>query len=321
MPAPGPPPPPPPSPVPAEWRTALILHAALETGLLAALADPARPEEAARAAGLDARAARIVATALLASGHLEDAGEGAVRLSRSGRELADPRGDAAGELHLEARAIRSHLRLAETLLTGEPPDDVSAGDRLTRERFQAAMRSIAAPRAEEMAAAVGPPRGGGRLLDVGGAPGTYARRLAAAGWRVTVLDLPETLEIGAPALAAAGVEAVGGDVTRAIPEGPWDAVYLGNVVHLFDRETAAGLLRRAGAALVPGGLLAVQEVLGGVSHQAPGFGVMMLLSTAGGDAWGERDYRDWMAAAGCPLERIVPIARGWHHLLLGHREP
>jgi SAM-dependent methyltransferase len=215
--------------------------------------------------------------------------------------------------------VRSHLRLAEVLVTGEPADDVSGGDRATRERFMRAMRAIAGPRADESAVAIGPPRGHGRLLDVGGAPGTYARRFAAAGWEVTVLDLPGTLAVGAPALEAAGVATVAGDATEALPAGPWDAVYLGNVLHLFDPPTAAAVIARAAAALVPHGLLAVQEVLGDRSPQGPAFGVMMLLSTPGGDAHGEGDYRRWMGAAGCPPERVVAIADGWHHLLLGRR--
>ncbi len=304
-----------------DWRSVLVAHAALATGLLAALEEPATPAEAAGAAGLDPRATRVVCTALTSSGVLEPAGDGRLRLTDAGAALVRPEGDRdpAGELFLEVRAIRSHLRLDETLLTGRPPDEVSGGDRATRERFMRAMRQVAGERADETAAAIGPPRGGGRLLDVGGAPGTYARRMAAEGWSVTVLDLPETLEIGEPDLRAAGIATVAGDATRALPAGPWDVVYLGNVVHLFDPATAAALLARAGAALAPGGLLAVQEVVGDLSPQGPSFGVMMLLSTAGGDAYDEGRLRGWMADAGCPVERAVAIAGGWHHLLLGRR--
>lgn len=305
----------------ADWRTTLIAHAALETGLLAAYGTPSTTAAAAAATGLDPRATGIVSAALVGSGHLRAAGD-VLALTDAGAALVDPPGadhDPAGELHLEARAVRSHLRLAEVLVTGAPVDDVSAGEPATRERFMRAMRAIAGPRADESAVALGPPRGHGRLLDVGGAPGTYARRFAAAGWEVTVLDLPETLEVGAAALEAAGVATVAGDATRALPGGPWDAVYLGNVLHLFDAATAAAVIARAADALVPRGLLAVQEVLGDRSPQGPAFGVMMLLSTAGGDAWGEAEYRGWMTAAGCPPERVVPIADGWHHLLLGRR--
>ena len=65
------------------------------------------------------------------------------------------------------------------------------------------------------------------------------------------------------------------------------------------------------------GRLAIQEVLGDLSPQGPGFGVMMLLSTEGGDAHPRAAYAEWMEAAGRPLERVVSLEEGWHHLLLG----
>lgn len=304
-----------------DWREVLVLDAALETGLIAALAEgPWAVEELAGALGLDPRAVRIVGAALADFGVAEERGE-ELALAPRGRDLLEPTGegrDPAGEIALSARSMANHLRLAETLRSGSPPDDVSAGDDATRELFMRAMRNVAAPRAAAATAALGRPPPGGRLLDVGGAPGTYARSFAASGWAVTVLDLPETLALGAPGLAADGVAAVPGDATRAMPEGPWHAVYLGNLVHLFDPVTAAALVARAGAALAPGGLLAVQEVVHGRSPQAPRFGVLMLLGTAGGDAYTEAEYAGWMAAAGAPVDRVVELEGGWH-LLLGRR--
>jgi SAM-dependent methyltransferase len=299
----------------------LIARAALETGLLGAL-EQARPvEEAADAAGLDRRAARIVGAALVGAGYLEEAGDG-LRATERALALLRPAGegrDPAGYLHLEERAMRSHLGLDETLRTGRPVDDVSGGDRVTIERFMRAMRQVAAPRAPHTVAALGAPAPGARLLDVGGAPGTYARAFNAAGWDVTVLDQPRTLEVEGAGLRAAGIATVAGNATRALPGDGWDAIYLGNVVHLFDPAAAAALVARAGAALAPGGILAIQEVLGDASPQGPAFGVMMLLSTPGGDAYPEAAYRDWMALADCPLERAVVLEEGWHHLLLGRR--
>ena len=214
--------------------------------------------------------------------------------------------------------MRGHLALADALRTGRPVDDVSAGDRATLQRFARAMRHIAAPRVAASVAALGPGEGR-RLLDAGGAPGSYARAFAAAGWEVTVLDLPDPLAAAGNDLRAAGVRAVAGDATRGLPEGPWEAVYLGNLLHLLEPEAAGALVERGGAALGAGGLLAVQEVLGDASPQGPGFGVMMLVSTPAGEAYPEAAYRRWMAAAGCPVERVVALEEGWHHLLLGRR--
>ncbi len=303
---------------PADWRRILLVDAAIETGLLACFARPTTPEDAARQAGLDPRASRIVATALHDAGYLT--GERALRLSPTGATLvAAGDDDPAADFAFEARAMRSHLGLSETLRTGLPQDDVSGGDRVTRERFMHAMRRVAGPRAAVSARALGIPAPGARLLDVGGAPGTYARAFAAAGWQVTVLDLPATLEIGGPWLREAGIATVAGDATQELPSGPWDAVYLGNVLHLFAPAVAAALVRRAGDALPAGGLLAVQEVLGDRSPQGPSFGVMMLLSTAGGDAYPEGDHRAWMDAAGCPVEKAVSLEQAEHHLLIGRR--
>jgi SAM-dependent methyltransferase len=308
--------------LPADWREALIALAAAETGLLDAFTVPRPPEDAARLAGVDARAARIVALALADLGYLEPDGGGAYALTSRGAALLAPApdgSDVVGGLHLEARSMRSHLALADVLRSGRPADDVSAGDPAEIERFMGAMRHIAAPRVAAVAGAVGRPRAGARLLDVGGAPGSYARVFAREGWEVTVLDLPAALAVAGPALEAAGVATVAGDATEALPEGPWDAVYMGNVAHLLAPDEAAALTARAGAALRPGGLLAVQEVLGDHRPQGPAFGVMMLVSTPAGDAYPEARYRDWMAAAGCPVERLVTLEEGWHHLLLGRR--
>jgi SAM-dependent methyltransferase len=307
--------------LPADWREALIVLAAAETGLLGAFATRRTPAAAAREAGLDPRAARIVATALTDLGYLEGDDGGLALTPRGARALVPPGDgtDLVGGLHLEARAMRSHLALADALREGRPVDDVSAGDRAAVERFMRAMRHIGALRVPVTVAEVGQPPEGGRLLDVGGAPGAYAAAFAEAGWEVTVLDLPAALAVTEAALEEAGVRTVAGDATEALPDGPWDAVYLGNLAHLFGPEDAAALVARAGGALRPGGLLAVQEVLGDVSPQGAGFGVMMLLSTSAGEAYPEGRYREWMAAAGCPVERVVPLEEGWHHLLLGRR--
>lgn len=301
-----------------DWREILIVDAALESGLLAAVEARGALEGAAASAGLDERATRIVAAALTDLGYLTSSGgltSAAERLLHPGPGDGEPGGGVA----LLARMIRSHARLGETLTTGRKLDDVSSGDAATRRTFARAMRDRAADRVETVVHALPPPGGGGALLDVGGAPGSYALPFAAAGWDVTVLDLPEAVDVLGDELAAAGIAAISGDLLEGLPAGPWDAVYLGNVTHLFDAVTAGDLVRRAGESVRPGGRLAVQEVVRGLSTPGHLFAVTMLLATDGGDTHTEADYRAWMGAGGCPVERVVELSGGDHHLLLGTR--
>jgi hypothetical protein len=304
-----------------DWHEILIVHTAVEEGLVAALERPRSASEVASALRLDARAVGVVARALEGYGYLAEDADGRLALTERGHRLLSPgedEGDPAADLALSTRAIRAHLNLAEVLRTGRKVDEVSAGDRLTRERFMRSMRHVASVRAPHTIAALPPPREGARLLDVGGGPGTYARAFARAGWSVTVMDLPESLELSAEELAADDIAAAPGNALDGIPDGPWDCVYMGNFVHLFDGATAASLVGRAGAAVAPGGALALQEVTL-ESPQGPRFGVLMLLATDGGGVYPEADYRAWMAAAGCPHERTVAIDEGWHHLIIGRK--
>jgi len=307
----------------------LIVAAATRRGLLAALAEDGRPDAAAAALGLDARAVRATAAALAEIGFLEHAdgadpaADGPYRLTARGAALLGPQpdgSDPAADVLLTARMIEHHLRLPEVLETGRAVEDLAPGGGAGEHaRFMRAMRHVARPRAPEVAAALPPPRPGAAMLDVGGAPGTYAFALAGAGWDVTVLDLAGPLEVTGQELAAAGIATLAGDMTQAMPAGPWDGIYMGNVTHLFGPATVAALLARAGAVLASGGVLVVQDFVRGRTLRAGRFAVTMLLATDEGRTYSLEDYERWLEAAGCPLERAVEIAAGEHMLLIGRR--
>jgi O-methyltransferase domain len=310
-----------PSPHVEDWHEITIVAAALRTGIVERLAEPRSAAALARDAGLDVRATTVVARAMEGFGYLTRDGE-RFALAPRGRELLGPTSDGrdpAAEIFLAQRAISAHLQLADALLDGRPVDDVSHASPEEHERFLRAMRNTAAGRVPATLAAIGTPPPGARLLDAGGAPGTYARAFAKAGWGVTVLDIQDALSLTAAGLETDGIHVVEGDMTVAIPGGPWDVVYLGNVTHLFDPETVRALLVRAGASLSAGGLLAVQDIVRGMSGQAARFGVFMLLGTEGGDTYDEAQYRGWMELAGCPVERIVDVEPAWHQLILGRK--
>jgi O-methyltransferase len=306
-----------------DWHEILAVAAALRTGMLEALATPRSLDDLVAGLGLDRRAAWSVVRALEGFGHVDAADQTALVLTARGRALLGPDEegrDIGAEIMLAERAIANHLRLPEVLRSGRPVDDLTHAPPEEHARFLRAMRNTAAGRVPAVLAAIGPPSPGARLIDLGGAPGTYARAFAGAGWDVTVLDLPDALDLTRAGLEAEGIEVVEGDMTRGVPGGPWDCIYLGNVTHLFGPDVNRDVIWRCAGALMPGGLLAVQDILRARSGQAARFSVLMLLGTEAGDTYSEDDYRGWMHTAGCPVERIVDVEDGWHQLVLGRRE-
>ncbi len=297
-----------------------MLSAAYETGRLARVAAPGTPDAIADELGLDRRAVRITVEALIDRGWATG-GAGGVELSPAGvaAMLPDSEDQVTAEVLHSARAIAAYLQLPTTLATGAPSHDVSAGDPSTRQRFLAAMRAISSPRAPATIRALASPSGGRRLLDVGGGPGTDARAVTQAGWDVTVMDLPESRELGGADLAQWGVRQAPGDVTEGIPAGPWDCVHLGSITHLFGVEVAEQLVARAGAALVRGGRLAIQAVVRGLAAPAALFGLAMFVGTRAGDVDDQATYARWMAAAGSPLVAVLATETERHHLPIGVR--
>lgn len=99
-----------------------------------------------------------------------------------------------------------------------------------------------------------------RILDLGCGPGLYLSRLAGRGHRCVGVDFsPAAVEY-----ARERAETQGLDIAYTLadlreyapPVGAFDAVlFLFGEINVFSRAEAAGLLRRACAALKPGGLL------------------------------------------------------------------
>lgn len=103
-----------------------------------------------------------------------------------------------------------------------------------------------------------------RLLDVGGGPGTYSIILCNKHPELAaeVLDLPCVLPFTRRIIAEHGMEGrVGcrvGDYHQDDFGSGWDVVLLSNVLHQETPEGCCSLLRKAHAALKPGGLLVIQ---------------------------------------------------------------
>ncbi len=106
----------------------------------------------------------------------------------------------------------------------------------------------------------------GRILDVGCGFGLFAAYFAQTHPRRRIVGVdPNGRRI---ALAERVMESLGlrdhafvvGDVRTAAIEGPFDAVYVLDVMHHLPREDQEDVLQRLRALLVPGGMLLVKDI-------------------------------------------------------------
>ncbi|MFC9427875.1 methyltransferase [Streptomyces sp. NPDC056987] len=159
-----------------------------------------------------------------------------------------------------------------------------------------------------------------RLVDVGGGRGLFLAELLTrhAGVRGTLVDRPVVVEEEAPKLfeeagVSARVEVVPGDFFGALPPGH-DAYVLKAVLHDWDDERAAAILRRVREALrdVPDGRLLICEFLVGPANDWDRGKLLDLdmLVRFGGRERGEDQWRALLATAGFELVN-EPVAGRW----------
>ncbi|WP_432907160.1 methyltransferase [Micromonospora matsumotoense] len=170
-----------------------------------------------------------------------------------------------------------------------------------------------------------------RLLDVGGGAGAFpiefCHRLPQL--RATILDLPHVCARAEERIAEAGltgrIDAVAGDFLAdpALPEGH-DVILLSMILHDWDEPTNRALLARCHAALPPGGVVVVCELLLNDERTGPPeaalMGMNMLVETEGGKNYSGAEYAAWLADAGFVDVRTVPFeAPGANGAVLARR--
>ena len=157
-----------------------------------------------------------------------------------------------------------------------------------------------------------------RLVDVGGGSGTLIAAILAAapGLHGILFDLPRG-NVDAPhLLAAAGLaercEVVAGDFFHAIPTGV-DACILKSVVHDWEDDKAALILRNCRESLPAGGtLLLVEQVMpdrmeASSSHRRAALLDLHMLALPGGRERTSAEYKTLLTATGFALQRILPL--------------
>lgn len=224
-------------------------------------------------------------------------------------------------------------QLAQLIRTGRPvmePEEILGKDPEKTRAFIYAMheraRGIGAvlPHGVDLS-------GRGRLLDVGGGPGTYSISLVRAtpGLRSTILDLPAVLEITREIVANHGcgdrIDTQPGNYLTSDFGSGYDAVLLSGMMHRETPESCQLLLRKAFDALQPDGVVIVSDVFFEDDERttppfATFFALSMALTAEHGTTHARTGMAAWMKDAGFQDVEIRPLPPpNPHSLVIGRR--
>lgn len=316
-------------------RASVALFTAADLDVFSVLAAGARtPEQVAQAIGVThVESLRLVLEMCVTSGLLQRAADvegGFENSPTTDFFLVRDRPSYIGAgLQYAADLYPAWGRLTDLVRTGRPPlpPETILGDDPDKTRhFVLAMHQRAQGIGNVLSAMVDL-TGCSRLLDVGGGPGTYSMRLIdrTPGLRSTVLDLPGVLAVTKDIVASHGyadrIDLLPGDYLTTDFGTGFDVVLLSGMMH---RETADGcqlLLRKAAAALNPGGRILVSDVFYDDDRKvtppfAVEFALHMMLTSDHGSAHARTEMARWMTSAGAATVDVRPLPPPNPHTLL-----
>ena len=194
-------------------------------------------------------------------------------------------------------------------------------------RFARAMGPFMAPDAKMVADHAGDPAPK-KVLDIAASHGlfgiAFGRRFPEC--QVTGLDWGAVVAVARENAAAAGMADRYNTIVGSAFEVSWgegyDLVLLPNFLHHFDRAACTGLLRRARAALAPGGRVAIIEWIPNedrVSPPAPAlFAMTMVLTTPKGTTYTAVELAAMLADAEFGTPTVIPLIPTPLTLVLSH---
>lgn len=271
----------------------------------------------------DQRALKISARILASTGLLDRDGD-VFSLSERGHHFMQM-GLLSGDRHIQT--LHQLGRMESVLREGGPVPDEKGRRKPTDggvverddERNRAFMDMLyrrsensARVSARHIAALLEP---GSTILDVGGGHGRYATAFADEGLRPTLMDKSFIVDYARERHGDA-LSYVAGDFFEDDLGGPYDAVFLSNIVHGLGADENLRLLHRLNDALNPGGLVIIKDRFidekDGDDDGALFFSLTMLLFTEYGDSPELTQALAWLRRTG--LEPLQPVGHQGHDI-------
>ncbi|MGH3272751.1 MAG: methyltransferase [Streptosporangiaceae bacterium] len=307
----------------AGFQLSQALYVMAKLGVATVLADGPRPvEELVTATDANPDALRRLLRYLTQFGIFRTAGKDVVQVTPLGLTLAEGQPGSVRDAALYW--METHYgpfgELLHTARTGEPAacrhlgepffEWIAADPELAALQNRA-MANVAAGLEASMFEGYRLPGDGGTVADIGGSDGSVLVQLLAGdpGRRGIVFDLPEVVQAAGEVLSRAAladrVEIVAGDFFTSVPVA--DIYVLSFILHDWDNESCARILRSVAGAAAPGARLVLIEMVlpdGDEPHLAKMMDLVMLAMLAGRERTAE-EYRALLARSGFTLDRIV----------------
>jgi ubiquinone/menaquinone biosynthesis C-methylase UbiE len=314
------------------YQGAAVLAAGAELNVFGALAAaPSTAAELAQATHCDPRGLVMLLDALAAMGLLGKS-ENAYSLppGLDAFLTADGAQSVLAMLQHQANCLRNWSQLARVVQNGRPAPKFPSvrGEAGDQESFIGAMHNVSLPNADEVIQAVQPLQFG-HLLDVGGASGTWtiAFLRACPQAQATLFDLPQVIPLARQRLAGAGVGqrvrlAPGNFMADPLPGGA-DLAWISAIVHQNSREQNRTLFAKVFEALVPGGRLAIRDILMDESRTQPVMGALfainMLVATEGGGTFTVGELRQDLESAGFAEVTVTRLEEDMNSVLVARK--
>jgi len=294
-----------------QFQPACVLGAAAELDLFTPLArQPMDGAMLAQHLHSDTRATVILLDALVAL-HVLEKKENQYQILLSLTPcLTEESNDSIlpGLRHL-ANCQRRWVQLARVVREGGPARVESSmrGEGGDLASFIGAMQNFTNPVIEDVVGLVNLPPCC-HLLDIGGASGNWTAGFLRSHpeAHATLFDLPEVIPIAQHHLTSLGLKqrvtlVEGNYHTDTLPKGA-DVTWLSAIAHQNSRAENRHLFAKIYAALTPGGILLIRDIVLDESRTAPVtgalFAVNMLVATEGGNSYTLTEYREDLEQAG-----------------------
>ncbi len=304
----------------------ILIQGAEIAGLYEELTSPATISEVGDRLDMNERSLKIVLLALEDLNILSK-NNGDFELSSQGRKLFEDKDDPEfiGQSHRHSyHIIKRWLEIPEILKTGEPASRDEEDSEEGTKAFMHAMNS----RQEQsvnwtVKQIIDRVQNTNRIIDIGGGPGQYSKKFSEHFDEVVLFDLPEVIDYVGDTFNLNSFDNIGlveGDMSECLPEGPFDAAFLGDICHMWSEKQNQNLFNRIASILDNKGVLALVDFVRGYSEWAPVFAVNMLVNTENGSTYDFKEYSSWLENAGFEDIELGEVPEKDSQLILGTKK-